>query len=204
MINKLISLIDYKIIPIIRRHIFNQDVRETITPVQLRHFSRYFFAKNEFQKCKLLDIACGTGYGSEILRSANNNVIGMDISENAISYAKKNFPGRYETGDIQNLQFSDNYFDGIVCFETIEHVDDDDKAIIELKRVLKVNGVLIISIPLHHPDTIYHKKIYDYESARKLLEKHFKTVEIYFQQGDGSIIKEGEKQTSTLVARCKQ
>lgn len=125
------------------------------------HIARYQFAgeyvnkNSRFQKSeKVLDVACGFGYGTKILhRLTGMKVVGLDLSEAAINYAKKICFKKpvinFLVGDARNLPFPDNSFQYIVSFETIEHMHYQDalSMIKELHRVLKPGGILIISTP---------------------------------------------------------
>ena len=114
---------------------------------QMRYIAALPYAHNS----NILDIACGIGWGSFLLANANpKKVTGVDVSENAILSAKQNYCGekieyvRY-SGDI--LPFTDNSFDLIVSFETLEHVIDPNKFLSELHRVAKPESTLILSTP---------------------------------------------------------
>ena len=72
----------------------------------------------------------------------------IDISTSAAEKLNAS-GGTAQTGDISNLPFSDQQFDLVCAFDVIEHVRDDRQALAELSRVLKDDGILIISVPLH-------------------------------------------------------
>ncbi len=109
---------------------------------KMRHIERYQFAQ-QFLKPDwiVLDAACGSGYGSEILSKKAKKVIGIDINQEAINYAQNHYSQpniTYLVGDLnQNLNFPDEYFDAIISFETIEHVRNQHLLLAEFKRVLK-------------------------------------------------------------------
>jgi ubiquinone/menaquinone biosynthesis C-methylase UbiE len=112
------------------------------------HISRYRFAAQFAVGKKVLDIACGIGYGSQIMLDAGaSSVTGVDISRQAIEAAHKKYPNVcFRAGDI--TAFSDDHlYDVIVTFETIEHVDDYIGALENLRRLLSSDGMLIISTP---------------------------------------------------------
>lgn len=127
------------------------------------HIARYTFAAMYAQGKRVLDIACGSGYGSKILAGADAVVEGVDISQEAIAQASRDFDHSnviFHTGDIVNYD-SDHPFDIITCFETIEHVDDYQGAIQNLYRLLKPGGILIISTPNRPMSWRPVKTIYD-------------------------------------------
>lgn len=102
---------------------------------------------------KILD--CGTGIGC-IPKALNHiltyeEIIGIDVNEGFIEYAKKRFKEdakiKFQVGDILNLAFEDSYFDLIVAQEVLEHIPGESnirKALFEMKRVLKNNGQIIV------------------------------------------------------------
>lgn len=159
--------------------------------LEIEHINRYIFAKNILSDKNILDSACGSGYGTAILSSNNNKVVGLDISEEAIDYAKENYLNKdinFLVGSIAELPFEDNSFDGVVSFETIEHVDGEiqNKFLQEVKRVLKNNGILVISTPNHDVYKIkgenhFHVKEFTFQEFKTFLESNFKQVKLYSQ-----------------------
>jgi ubiquinone/menaquinone biosynthesis C-methylase UbiE len=121
--------------------------------VHQMHLSRYVFAAQYLKApYKVLDIACGIGYGSHYLAKSvlGIRVVGIDISEQAIHYGLSHFKTDttdFQVGDGTQLHFPDDTFDQIVSFETVEHIPEYNKFLFELRRVLKPNGRLIISTP---------------------------------------------------------
>lgn len=116
------------------------------------HLDRYNFAAEKLAGVgRVLDVACGSGYGSEILSQKVDAVVGIDCSLHAIKYAKERHKRSNINFILGNLQipipFRENYFDAVVSFETIEHLENQRFALQEFKRVLRRNGKLIISTP---------------------------------------------------------
>ncbi|MHB8481153.1 MAG: class I SAM-dependent methyltransferase [Nitrospiria bacterium] len=114
------------------------------------HLERYRFASKYVSGKVVLDIACGTGYGTELLKEAGaKSVTGVDISKKAINDAsqKHKISGvNFIEGSI--IDFSESIkYDLIVSFETIEHVEDYKSALNNLKSLLNEDGILIISTP---------------------------------------------------------
>ncbi len=96
---------------------------------------------------KILDIACGSGKFIEVASEFIESY-GIDISEVAIGIAKKRIPkANFRVGESENLPYDDNFFDFITCFGSLEHFIDMDKALREMKRVIKPDGKLFISVP---------------------------------------------------------
>ena len=117
------------------------------------HIRRYLFAQQYVAGQRVLDIACGTGYGGDILRRGGaRHVIGMDISREVLGYAGrrwKSTPGtaHFVQADANCLPLPDRAVDVIVSFETLEHLPGPLRFLAEAKRVLAVDGVLIVSTP---------------------------------------------------------
>jgi len=162
--------------------------------INYEHLHRYRFAK-EFVKGKIvLDLACGEGYGSYMLAEEANEVIGVDISESTIKHAKI----KYATNNLKFIKSSmleidiegENVFDVIICFEALEHVEEHDKVMAEIKRMLKNDGIFIVSTPNKYSYTDegdycknpWHKKELYLDEFEALLKSAFKNVLIYGQK----------------------
>lgn len=179
--------------------------------ISYEHWHRYIFAKPFCKNKKVLDIACGEGYGTAFLASLAEHITGIDVSPEAIAHATEAYQPsnvQFITGDAgQAFPFQDCFFDTIVCFETIEHLDQDDQHAFmkEAVRVIAKDGVLLISTP--------NKKIYSDDKNYKnpfhltefyegefdtFLKQYFSNVSIYKQQiVCGSLIeKQGETQNA--------
>ncbi len=116
------------------------------------HLERYEFAAVCLAPGRVLDIACGVGYGTRLLadRAARAaDVLGVDRSEAAVAYARARYGGagvEYRVADA--FGFSDaGGFDAIVSLETIEHLEDPDRFLAGLAAMLRPGGVLIASVP---------------------------------------------------------
>ncbi len=153
--------------------------------LSIQHIERYLFAQKLLTPgLKVLDIACGTGYGTAILREHGCDVLGADLDEVQVVQNRKNW--RYEnfqTADVLNLPFDKESFDAVVTFETIEHVVDGQRFLSEMYRVLKPSGLFICSTPniayTSHPT--YHVKEYEPEEFFKLVETQFGEIQRYGQ-----------------------
>lgn len=150
----------------------------------LEHLARYNLVKGE-RDSNVLDIGCGTGHGSNLLARHFKNIYGIDISSDAIEYAKKNWQRENITfivGSGTKIQFDDNTFDITVAFEVFEHIKDWKKFLSELKRVTKRNGKIYISTPnkdIYSPGT---KKPINPHHFFEMTEKQFrKALDLYFR-----------------------
>jgi len=126
------------------------------------HIERYNFANKYAKDAKILDIACGTGYGAFELSKISSEVIGVDISDESINFAKQNYQNKnlnfILASGTDNL-FNESSFDLICCFETIEHLTSEQRKIFlnNLHHWLKPEGVLLLSTPnkvITSPDTV--------------------------------------------------
>lgn len=119
-------------------------------------------AKNSFinENSKVLEIGCTNGFSSlEINKLTNCNVIGIDINQNSVDNANERILENgldlskisFEYGNAENLRFKDNEFDLIICGNAMSFVSNKNKAIEELKRVLKPNGFISI-VPIWYLD----------------------------------------------------
>lgn len=119
-------------------------------PVMLEHLHRYALVLDAVRNKRVLDVACGEGYGAALLAGTAASVTGADADAETIALAQVKYrqPNLgFVRADITALPFSDGEFDVVVSFETLEHVANHDAVLTELKRVLKPKGLLIISTP---------------------------------------------------------
>lgn len=149
-----------------RRHVLRGDNRAYISPVMLRHIARYEFAA-EHARGRVLDAACGAGYGKELLQAASYT--GIDIDPAAIAFATRNYGDGYRRASVVDIPAHNDSFDAVVSFETLEHLDHPELALNEFSRILKPGGVLVGSIPLNHPDTVFHRRIYRFSDVANLI-----------------------------------
>ncbi len=113
------------------------------------HLRRYLFAQQEAYGRTVLDIACGTGYGSDLLRRAGaRQVFSLDISAGALAYADRHWANlRLVQASAMQLPLADDSFDLVVSFETLEHLPDPAAFLSEARRILRRGGHLILSTP---------------------------------------------------------
>ena len=156
------------------------------------HLDRYRFAADRVKAKRVLDCACGTGYGVRLIREKGRAafVIGVDVDHKAIEYARKEHQVDFTificcSG--ARLALPDACVDIVTSFETIEHVPDDMALLEEFHRVLKPNGILIISTPNQWPlkDAPFHVREYDRMSFLGVLANNFDCLELY-NQNSGS------------------
>lgn len=118
---------------------FTRQYGATVEAIRRDHVLRYFFAADNIPKgSKVLDLACGCGYGSWILREAGLEVTGVDISSEAISYAENQYKG--PTYLCQKAEDTKGKWDAIVTLETLEHLSTPE-VVLNLEAPLVIASV---------------------------------------------------------------
>lgn len=125
---------------------------QTPQRVEAEHVARYKYTQELVGGKVVLDVACGSGYGTDILGAKAKEVHGVDISQDAVDFARANFTKEnvhFKQGGAAKLDFPDAMFDAVVSFETIEHLEHEDtkKYLSEIHRVLKGGGRFYVSTP---------------------------------------------------------
>lgn len=157
------------------------------------HIARYLFAVDYCHGKTVLDCASGTGYGSHILRyyGANNYVVGVEYSLEAVTYANKYHSPlgvHFMQHDACCISFPRAMFDVIVSFETIEHVASDHALLEVFVKSLDADGTLIISSPNDwHVDGVFHLRSYNITSFTCILEQYFNEITLYNQNSGSEI-----------------
>jgi SAM-dependent methyltransferase len=116
------------------------------------HVARYAFAARRLGPGRVLDLACGVGYGTQILArqaAAPVSVLGVDAAASAIAYARERYAGDgVDFAVCDAMSFSDAIgFDAIVSLETVEHLGDPAGFAARLVSLLRPGGVLVASVP---------------------------------------------------------
>lgn len=160
--------------------------------IETEHLHRYLLARELSAGRDVLDVACGEGYGSNLLAGVARSVVGVDIADSAVDHARVKYvkPNlRYVQGDCARLPLEAESADLVVSFETIEHHDRHEAMLSEFKRVLRPGGALLISSP-NRPEydktlsesNPYHVKELDFAEFFTLLKQQFKNVSVYAQR----------------------
>jgi SAM-dependent methyltransferase len=150
--------------------------------VEAEHFARYLWAARFCEGRRVLDAGCGIGYGAAILaRAGARQVTAVDIAEPIIEVARQSVPDtvQCDVGDLVSLSYPNASFDLVVCLEVIEHVEDRDAVLDELKRVMSPDALLLVSSPnrdRYVPGNPHHRHEYVPTELRKTLEARFSSV----------------------------
>ena len=155
------------------------------------HRAGYLFAQRFCAGKKVLDAACGSGYGSALLAQTARSVMGVDVAAEAIEYSRAQYGSdnvQFAQADCLALPFSSGYFDVITAFEIIEHLPDAAVFLLELRRVLAPAGLLVLSTPnrLYYTEdrgevNPFHQREFSFAEFRGLLQEHFDHRQILFQ-----------------------
>lgn len=160
----------------------------------IEHISRYLFVQDYIKDKTVLDIGCGCGYGLHLLSGSIKEGVGIDIAKDAIDYCKNRYNDKninYKIMDGRRPLFEPESFDVIISFEFIEHINEHAEFMNNVCRLLKRDGILIISTPnkpvynFNKPEkNVFHEKELNYDEFRKILESQFHTVKIVGQSVD--------------------
>jgi glycosyltransferase involved in cell wall biosynthesis/SAM-dependent methyltransferase len=161
--------------------------------IHYEHLHRYYFASQFISGKRVLDLASGEGYGCAIMAKRAAYVAGVEISEQAVRHANGRYPlpnVRFIHGSITKVPIrGESIFDVITCFEAIEHIDEQEKLLKEVKRLLKDDGLFIVSSPnkMLYSDATgyknpYHAKELYFDEFKELLAKYFPNITFFGQK----------------------
>ena len=155
------------------------------------HVARYAFAAQDVSGKSVLDVACGSGYGSASLKRAGaRSVTGIDLSAEAVAHARTHHQAdgiEFLQGDAERISLREPV-DVIVSFETIEHIRHPEAFLAESVRLLAPGGLLIVSTPVRQRGTLdelpanpHHLREWSLDEYRALLGQHYDHVEMHGQ-----------------------
>jgi len=172
----------------------NQDLRmdanRDLFPEARRrfHLARYEFARAWCTGKKVLDGACGTGYGANILGSVAREVVGIDCSSEAVEYASATYGTdhvRFQKSFVESTPFPTDSFDVVVSFETVEHTLCPESHIMEIVRLLEPGtGQVILSVPNAWGLTDHHFLDFNMELLQKVITPYFGEILFFYQNPD--------------------
>lgn len=155
------------------------------------HLCRYRFAQLLVEDKVVLDVGSGVGYGSKILAEKAGSVLALDVSEEAVRYAGERYAGENiepVVGDCHELPLASHSMDVVVSYELIEHLQGQKAHLLEVSRVLKPDGLAVISTPNRifysqesNQANPFHTHEFDFREFLVFLKSVFSSVQIYFQ-----------------------
>ena len=162
------------------------------------HLLRYRFARDQAPaRGVAVDLGCGQGYGTALLRERVRRAIGGDLFADSLSFARARYPGPgldYLRFDARRIPLGAGCVDLVVCFEAIEHVTAPERLVREAARGLRPGGVFLVSTPyLEHaaegrPENPLHEKEYTADEFRELLRPSFGEVELLGQTREAEAV----------------
>lgn len=166
--------------------------------IRLEHVHRYLLARELTAGKRVLDIACGEGYGSAMLATVATHVFGVDVALEVVAHASSKY-GRpnldFRQGSCEAIPLRENSVDVVVSFETIEHLERHDDMMREIRRVMSPDGLLIISSPdrREYSGVVgnrnqFHLRELDRDEFEQLLRSHFRYVALAGQRVSGGSI----------------
>jgi SAM-dependent methyltransferase len=167
---------------------------ECVREIWYEHWHRYVFASRFARDKRVLDVACGEGYGAALLARTATQVLGVDIDAASITHARERYGTRsvnlrYEQGDATRLDCEPGRFDLVVSFETLEHVEAQERLLDGFSQALADDGVLVISSPDRYAYSEvagfrneFHVRELDRDELLALLKPRFSEVRLYGQK----------------------
>ncbi len=173
-----------------------------------QHVHRYVWARELCAGLHVLDLACGEGYGSDILMDVAASVVGVDRDPDALAAARKHFtrPGlSFEQSDAREVTRRDLTqvpFDVLVCFEGIEHFDDAADVLDDLRQLARKGLRLLLSLPNEDKfvaDNHFHVKTYAYDDVLALAQSMPKATVVTQFLAEGSVIAKADADPSSTA-----
>lgn len=166
---------------------------ECVREIWYEHVHRYALARHLAAGKRVLDVACGEGYGSAMLAPVAKSVLGVDLSGEAIRHARARYgllPNlSFDEADATRAQFAGAPFDMVVSFETLEHVEAQDELVGGLAAALEPGGFALLSSPdkAEYSDATGHRNEFHVRELYRdellaLLGRHFRVVRLYGQR----------------------
>jgi SAM-dependent methyltransferase len=164
------------------------------------HVARYWFAARIAHGRRVLDAGCGSGYGADVLAREAREVLGIDVSDDAIDYARQHYRAAnvgFERASCLEIPAPDGSFDLVVAFELIEHLADWRAFLREVRRVVAPAGQFLVSTPnqLYYAEARaalgpnpFHVHEFEYGDFQRELEAVFPRVTLYLENHTDAIV----------------
>lgn len=165
---------------------------ECVREIWYEHWHRYVFALPMARGKRVLDAACGEGYGSALLATVAESVSGVDIDADSVAHAQRRYGVhdklRFHQSSVTAIDAPDASFDLIVSYETVEHLHEQEQMLDEFQRLLAPGGVLLISSPDRErynqggEANPHHVRELSREELLDLVSRRFAATQLYGQQ----------------------
>ncbi len=180
--------------------------------IYLFHLATYDFCVPYIRQKRVLDFGCGSGYGTHLMSEHCQDIVGVDIADDAIDFANSRYSSdnlEYRRiGNIETtpLPFDDASFDVVISFQVMEHIEQVDKYLDEIRRVLRDDGVVVIAtpdrttrlFPGQRPWNEYHIVEYGPADFRAQLTGKFDDIELYGMSARDEVVGIELKRTRLL------
>ena len=171
--------------------------------VAIEHLHRYAVAAEIARGKVVLDLGCGEGYGAFLMSRVALQVVGVDVSFEAVAHAAALYGSdhlHYVVGRCTAVPLADDSVDLVVSFETLEHIQNHDAMLDEIRRVLRPDGLLILSTPdrdvyshEQHRDNPFHVRELSLQELSEAVGRRFRWRRFYRQRlVRGSLVLEQE------------
>lgn len=159
-------------------------------PMRERQMAAYRKALELIEGRRVLEIGCGEGIGASVLAEAAASVVAIDYSDEALGFARKKHGAdniEFRKMRVPPMDFPDASIEAVVCFQMIEHLEEPEKLVSAIARVLRADGLFVIAT-VNGDETLsdnpYHLHEFTADEMSALLESHFESVEMYGVFGD--------------------
>lgn len=175
-----------------------RQIGRTLEEIEIGHRARYYWALQHLTEgARVLDAACGNGYGSYILAGGGMRVIGVDVCAEAIAFARHYYAGpsiSYRIGavgdgrSLSQVASEHGAFDAVVSMETVEHLERPEAFIANVRTVLRPGGSFFFSTPnarqMALADAPFHRRHFETGEVLDLLNKAgFERIQWFGQEG---------------------
>lgn len=159
-----------------------------------RHLAAYGFAQQLCRGREVLDAGCGDGYGSDQIAQTATSVLGVDRSEITIETARRRYQRAnlaYQACDLTRLISLDRQFDIVCNFQVIEHLEDPQPFLEQVRQVLRPDGFLVVITPNRKNSFVenpYHVREYLPEELTTVLKRVFRDVDMQGVCGNDKVM----------------
>ena len=158
------------------------------------HLHRYLFAAEFAHDKAVIDLGSGEGYGTGLLATLAKSVVGVELDPDSVEHARINYPFENVSFHCESVLQLDNLpeasYDVVVCFEMIEHIEEHETLLSTVVRLLKPDGIFVVSTPdreeyteAHDYHNPFHVKELSRQEFEELLARHFTHTALWTQSG---------------------